>query len=216
MSPCRQCNLKHHTLYLQSSRPTRSVNNTVKDNNQSLAAEDSVGTTPSSPENQIIATSISQQRTGNIFLQNAMIPILANGETTYCRAFLDSGSQSNLITDILVKRLGLPLRKHQTRIFGLGAMDELHHQETTDFLLTSKNETAIPLRAFVKPKLTNVLPSSTVPTTSWKHVSNLRLVHPTFNKPSGICMIYLNSLFGSVVIGGSPSVPIQSLTTCFS
>ena len=31
---CRQCNLKHHILlHMQSSRPTRSVNNTVEDNN---------------------------------------------------------------------------------------------------------------------------------------------------------------------------------------
>ena len=237
---CRQCNLKHHTLlHLQSYRPTRSVNNTVEDNNPTLAAEEtSVATTPSPQENQIIATSISQQGTGNIFLQTAMIPILANDETTYCRTLLDSGSQSNLITDNLVNRLGLPLRKHQTRIFGLGAKDELHHQGTTDFLLTPKNETAIPVRAFVMSKLTNVLHSSKVSTTSWKHLPNLRLADPTFNTPSGIDLIlgaelyetimldarikennnitYRNSLFGWVVIGGSPSVPIQSLTTCFS
>ena len=237
---CRQFNLKHHTLlHLQSSRPTRSVNNTVEDNNPTLAAEEtSVATTPSPQENQIIATSISQQGTANIFLQTAMIPILANSETTFCRAPLDSGSQSNLITDNLVKRLGLPLRKHQTRIFGLGAKDELHHQGTTDFLLTPKNEKAIPVRAFVMSKLTNVLPSSKVSTTSWKHLPNLRLADPTLNTPLGIDLIlgaelyetikldarikennnitYRNSLFGWVVIGGSPSMPIQSLTTCFS
>ena len=166
---CRQCNLKHTLLYLQSSRPTRSVNNTVEDNNPNLVAEEaSVATTPSPPENQIITTSISQERPGNIFLQTAMIPILANAESTYCRALLDSGSQSNLITDNLVKRLGLPLQKHQKRIFGLGAKDEQHLQGTTDFLLTPKNETAIPVQTFVLSMLTYVLPSSKVSVTSWK------------------------------------------------
>ena len=143
-STCRQCNMKHHILFhLQSSRPTRSVNNTVEDNNPNLAAEEaSVATTPSPPENQIIATSISQQRTGKLFLQTSMIPILANVETTYCRALLGSGSQCNLITVNLVMQLGLPLRKHQTRIFDLGAKGELYQQGTTDFLLTPKNQTA--------------------------------------------------------------------------
>ena len=240
-STCRQCNLKHHTLlHLQSSRPTRSVNSTVVDNNPNRADEENpAATTLSSSENQIIATSISQQRTGNVFLQTARIPILANGETTFCRAFLDSGSQSNLITDFLVKRLGLPIRKHQTRIFGLGAKDELHPHGTTDFLLTPKNETAITVRAFVMSKLTNILPSSKVSTTSWKHLPNLRLADPAINTPSGIDLIlgaelyetimldarikennditYGDSLFGWVVIGGSASVPNQSLlTTCFS
>ena len=90
---CRQCNLKHHTLlHLQSCRPTRSVNNTVEDNHPNLAAEEtSVATTPSLQENQIIATSISQQKIGNISLQTALIPVLPNGETYY-RALLDSRS----------------------------------------------------------------------------------------------------------------------------
>ena len=96
----------------------------------------------------------------------------------------------------------------------------------------------MPVRAFVMPKLTNVLPSSKVSTTSWKHLPNLRLADPTFNTLSGNDLIlraelyetilldarikennnitYRNSLFTGVAIGGSPSVPIQSLTTSFS
>ena len=88
-------------------------------------------------------------------------------------------------------------------------------------------------------KLTIILPSSKASTTSWKHLPNLRLADPTFNTPSGIELIlgaelyetimldarikehnnitYRDALFGWVVIGGSASVPIQSLlTTCFS
>ena len=170
-------------LHVQFSQPTRSVNNTVEDNNPNLAAEEaSIATTPSPPENQTITSSISQQRPGKIFLQKAMIPILANGESTFCRELLDSGSQSNLITDNLVKRLGLPLQKHQTRIFGLGAKDELHLQGTTDFLLTPKNETAIPVRTFVMSKLTKVLPSSKVSTTgSISQTSDLPTGHSIYH-----------------------------------
>ena len=135
-------------------------------------------------------------------------------------------------------RLGLTLRKHQTRIFGLGVKDELYHQGTTDFLLTPKTETAISARAFVMSKLTNVLPSTKVSGTSWKHLPNFILVEPTCNTPSGIDLIIRaelyetimlearmkknnnitnrNSLFSWIVIGGSSSLPIQSLTTWFS
>ena len=96
----------------------------------------------------------------------------------------------------------------------------------------------MPVRAFVMPKLTNVLPSSKVSTTSWKHLPNLILADPTFNTLSGNDLIlgaelyetilldarikennnitYRNSLFTWVAIGCSPSVPIQSLTTSFS
>ena len=142
---CRQCKLKHHTIFLlQSSRPTRSVDKTVEDNPNRAAEEAGVARTPSPPENKCIATSFSPERTGNIFLQTALIPILADGQTNYCRAPLNSGSQSNLIIDYQVKYLGSPLRKHLRRIFGLGAKDELQHRRATDFFLTpKKHETAI-------------------------------------------------------------------------
>jgi hypothetical protein len=82
------------------------------------------------------------------------------------------------------------------------------------------------------------LPSCKVSTSSFKHLPNLKLADPTFNTPSGIDMLigaelyetimldarikennnvtYRDSLFGWVVIGGSPSVSIQTLTTCLS
>ena len=86
-----------------------------------------------------------------------MIPILVNGETTLCRALLDSGSQIKLITENRVTRLGLPVKNQQVRIFGLGARDELQHRGTTDFFITPERAAAIPVRAFVMSKLTNIL-----------------------------------------------------------
>ena len=236
-STCKNCNLKHHTLlHLQSPRQTRSVNSTVADNNRHDESEKT--NTESPPPEQFTDTSLSPQTTGTVFLQTAMMPILVNGETTLCRALLDSGSQSNLITENLVTRLGLPVEKQQVRIFGLDAKDELQHRGTTDFLITPKRAAAIPVRAFVMSKLTNILPSCKVSTSSFKHLPNLKLADPTFNTPSGIDMLirselfetimldarikennnvtYRDSLFGWVVIGGPPSVSIQTITTCLS
>ena len=118
--------------------------------------------------------SLSPQTTGTVFLQTAMIPILVNGETTLCRALLDSGSQSNLITENLVTRLGLLVKKQQVRIFCLGAKDELQHRGTTDFLITPKRAAAVPVRAFVMSKLTNISPSCKVSTSSFKRLPTSR------------------------------------------
>ena len=91
-STCKNCNLKLHTLlHLQSPRQTRSVNSTVADNNRQNESEKTTNT--ESPPEQFTATSLSPQTTGTVFLQTAMIPILVNGETTLCRALLDSGSK---------------------------------------------------------------------------------------------------------------------------
>ena len=233
---CRTCNLKHHTLLHRQSRPTQAVNSSLETAGDTTTSEFNVNSSPSA--DHLTAASLSQQKTGLVFLQTALVPISINGETTLCRALLDSGSQSNLITENLVKRLGLQVRKQQVRIFGLGAKEELQHRGVTDFLLTPKNEPAIPVRAFVMSKLTNFLPSAKVSTSHWKHLPNLKLADPTFNTPSGIDLLigaelyetvmldarikeannitYRESLFGWVVIGGSTSMPIQSLTTCFS
>ena len=137
---CRTCNLEHHTLlHLQSPRQARSVISTVADNTRYNESENTFNTASPPPE-QFTATSLSHQTTWTVFLQTAMIPILVNGDTTLCRALLDSGTQSNLITENLVTRLGLPAKKQQVRIFGLGAKLELQHGGTTDVLITPQRE----------------------------------------------------------------------------
>ena len=165
--------------------------------------------------------------------RNSMVPILVNGGTTLCRALVDSGSQSNLIT-----RLGLPTKKQQVRIFGLGAKGVLQHRGTTDVFITPVRWAGIPVSPFVMSKLTDILPSCKVSTSSFEHLPNLKLADPTFNIPSGIDMLigaelyetimldarinknnnvtYRDFLFGWVVIGGSPSVSIQTFITCLS
>ena len=70
----------------------------------------------------------------------------------------------------------------------------------TDFLLTPNNETSIPVRAFVMSKLTEVLPSSKVSTTSWKHLPNLRLADPTFSTPSKIDLILGAELYEAIML----------------
>ena len=198
----KNCNLKHHTLLnLQSPRQTRSVNSTVADNNRHNESEQTTNTESPPPE-QFTATSLSPQTTRTVFLQTAMIPILVNCETTLCRALLDSGSQSNLITENLITQLGLPVKKQQVRIFGLGAKDELQHRGTTDFLITPKRAAAIPVRAFVMSKLTNILPSCKVSTSSFKHLPNLKLADPTYLLES-TCSLELNFMKPSCWMHGS-------------
>ena len=211
------------------------MNSTVADNIRYNVSENTTNTASPPPE-QFTATSLFHQTTGTTFLQTAMIPILVNSETTLCQELLDSCSQSNLITENLVTRLGLPVKK--SRIFGLDTKDELQHREITDFFITKEGAAAIPVRAFVMSKLTNILPSSKVSTSSFIHLPKLKLADPTFNTPSGVDMLieaelyetimldvrieennnvtYRDSLFGWVVIGGSPSVSIQTFTTCLS
>ena len=160
--------------------------------------------TESPPTEQFAATSHSPHTIETVFQQTAMTPILVNGETTLCRALLDSGSQSNLITENLVTRLGLPVKKQQVRIFGLGAKDELQHRGTTDFVITPKRAAANPARAFVLSKLTNILPSCKVSTSSFKHLPNLKLADSTFNTPSGMpCSLELNFMKPSCWTHGS-------------
>ena len=118
-----------------------------------------------------------------------MIPISVNGETIFCRALLNSGSQSNLITENLVTRQSLPVKKQQVRIFGLGAKDELHHRRTTDFLITPESAAAIPVRAVALSQLTNILTSCKVSSSPFKHLPNFKLADPTFSTPSGIDML---------------------------
>ena len=88
----------------------------------------------SPPEELVVASSFCQQRTGNTSTKKtAMISLLAISETTYCRARLDSGSRTSLITDSLVRRLCLSLKNiiRELLVGSLGVKSQLLHRTSS-------------------------------------------------------------------------------------
>ena len=113
-----------------------------------------------------------------VFLPTAIVSVDNNGKTTDIRAILDSGSQSNLIMEDAVQRLGLK-KKADGRVFGLGVQEVNNSKGSVNLILKTKDENIISIRATVLAKLTINLPSHLVNVSSWTKLQDLNLEDPT-------------------------------------
>ena len=142
--------------------------------------------TESPPPEQFTATSLSHQTTGTVFLQTAMIPTLVNGETT------------------------LPYQPEKSSSYS-----------SESFCNVMSKLTNIFLHARLSLRLSSIFQILSSPIRHLTHLlESTCSLELNFMKPSRIKennnITYCDSLFGWVVIGGSPSVSIQTLTTCLS
>ncbi|XP_039451131.1 uncharacterized protein LOC120430111 [Culex pipiens pallens] len=120
--------------------------------------------------------------------------------TVKCRALLDSGSDSNIITEKLANKLKL---KMDLPVSGLN-----DNQTRVKYLLSTKinscvNAFASPVLDFlVVPRITSNLPVVEIDVASWPLPPGLQLADPKFHTPGEIDLIIGNEIFFDLVKSG--------------
>ena len=150
-SSCRQCGRKHHTLLHREA--AHQVNNQVKtlfgnSRNANAGKQEKVTSGASSSNSEqitidqkITAALTHEDKTQEIFLQTAIVPVNVQGEIVYLRAILDSASQNKLVTEAAVQRLQLKRKRNNTRVFGLGGNEVSTNRGFVDLCLQPKKST---------------------------------------------------------------------------
>ena len=110
-------------------------------------------------DQKITAALTHEDKTHEIFLKTAIVPVNVKGEIVYLRAILDSASQNNLVTEAAVQRLQLKRKRNNTRVFGLGGNEVSANRRFVDLCLQPKNKAQIIIDASVLTKMKNDLPS---------------------------------------------------------
>ena len=158
-SSCRQCGRKHHTLLHRED--AHQVNNQVKkwfgNSRKAKAGEQEKVTSGASSINEeqttmdqkITAALTHEDKTQEIFLQTAIVPVNVQGEIVYLRAILDSASQNYLVTEAAVQRLQLKRKRNNTRVFGLWGNEVSANRGFVDLCLQPKNKAPIIIDASV-------------------------------------------------------------------
>ena len=141
------------------------------------------------------AASQSQNEEEEVFLPTPIVSVGNNGKTDI-RAILDSWSQSNLITEDAVQRLGLKKEKADGRV------QEVNNSKgSVNLILKLKDEDFIGIRTTVLAKLTSNLPSHHVNISGWAKLQDLKLVDSSFNQPSTVDLIIGTGHYEELMIG---------------
>ncbi|XP_055622041.1 uncharacterized protein LOC129765656 [Toxorhynchites rutilus septentrionalis] len=135
-----------------------------------------------------------------VLLFTALVKVRDNlGQYQVARALLDSGSQSNFISESLCQRLALSRSKVNLPVSGIGqAVVNVRYSVSVE--LSSRHGLfEQSMECLVLPKLTISLPTRTVDVHTWKIPNNIPLADPQFNVSNGIDIIVGAELFSMIL-----------------
>lgn len=174
---CKVCNKKHHTLL----------------HNYDFKPD------PSSSKSSNHANNEDQE----ILLTTVQIQVRNHeGSFITLRALLDQGSQVTLITENAAQRLRLPRHKLNAAVTGVGfsggnsrGLLKLHCKSIhTNYTFDTE--------ALIMSKLINNLPNSTLNTTNWDHLCNVRLADPDFYISGPIDLLLGADIYSEIILEG--------------
>lgn len=161
---------------------------------------------------------IASQNINQFVLLSTAVILVADVHGNYhgCRAILDSGSMSNLITNNFVKRLELPHRRSNISLVGVNQV-EIQLNYTCDLSIRSRIQNYEKgLSCVIVPdKITDNLPVRDVNVSSWKIPEHCKLADSKFNISSEIDLLIGAQLFWDLLHGDSYSLGKSLQNTVF-
>lgn len=235
---CRKCNRKHNTLLHIDHEPAG--NTSLKEvNNQQVAGS-------SNPQEILLSSTTIANHALNfsssqILLSTALIEVRDfHGKIRESRVLLDSGSQSNFITDEMCQLLGLQKQRINSTVSSISQAITNISYKTEIKLQSRHNAFKATITCLILPNITANLPPISFDSSSLDLPQNIKLADPGFNQTGKIDMLLGASIFWELmcigqihlgknqpvlqktqfgwVIGGSISIPqdqkIASVTYC--
>ncbi|XP_062713663.1 uncharacterized protein LOC134290521 [Aedes albopictus] len=194
---CKSCKRKHHSL-LHDDKPVQQSSSAPSEQPAKPEERQEVAVQAGSVN---CATSLMLKQ--QVLLSTAEVLVAGSGNVGLpCRVLLDSGSDSNLISEAFAKRLNLPMENINLPISGLN-----NAETRVKFKLTTKISSRVnPFNAIldflVVPTITTNLPMMKVDIRSWSIPTSVDLADPSFHVPKEIQMIIGAELFFVLVKNG--------------
>ncbi|XP_062558044.1 uncharacterized protein LOC134222916 [Armigeres subalbatus] len=193
---CKSCKRKHHSL-LHEEKPSTTKK---PDSDQVVAPEEHQEVAVQAGSvNYATSLMVKQQ----VLLSTAEVIVSGSGNKTVpCRALLDSGSDSNLISETLARQLNLVMDNINLPISGLNNAETRVKYKLRTKISSRVNSFNAILEFLVVPKITTNLPMMKVDIRSWCIPPNAALADPSFHEPQEIQMIIGAELFFALVKNG--------------
>jgi len=181
---CKICGKWHHTLIHR---------------NKDLSGKHSNGSQDLSQQQEKLQATyqaFKELPVNCLLLATAQIKVKdSKGKFHTCRAFLDSGSQSNFITESSVRKLGLVQARNQVSITGINNATSVTNCNVVIEITSMKNDYTGKLNCLVLPRITSKMPMTDMDISTWKFFADVFLADRDFNKPAAIDILLGAEIF---------------------
>lgn len=194
-SNCRVCGLKHHTFLHFENRhrvenkmvaPTISANNIIEKETQIETA--SASTLHAISPSQIFLSTVSVLLTDD------------NGKSFTCRALLDSGSQTNFVTKRMAGFLDCKVKNISIPVVGINNTTRIIEKSLNLTIASRFNNFKFNTDFLVVDKISEKLPSYTLPKKEFQIPRNLPLADPQFNVSGHVDLLIGAEYFYDIIL----------------
>lgn len=206
---CRICRLKHNTLlHIDNDNNKQSGNNL--ENLITTKQPNIAEPFPSTSQSNQISMSSHVNHSIEVLLSTALIQVKDyKGHYHTCRALLDSGSQSNLITSDLCKKLGLEKTSVHLAVVGIGQAVSNISDRCSVLFHSLHNKFELTISCLILSKISENVPSAFVNISSLDIPPHIRLADPCYNTPGPIDILLGAGLFYRLLSSGQISLGPQ-------
>lgn len=216
---CKTCGRKHHTLLHTTTENSNSLN--ASPNGTSASSN---GTSASSNGTQVnemsqVTNALSSKASNNSFalLSTVIVHVVdRNGVKHESRGLLDSGSQSNFVTNSLVSKLGLSKKSTDISVVGIAHVASNVKFSCSLKIYSLHSSFSTVLNCLVISSICDRVPSHQVELESLSIPPSIQLSDSNFNVPSDIDILIGAGLFWDLLCMGQiklgPQRPILQKT----
>ncbi|XP_055604089.1 uncharacterized protein LOC129752328 [Uranotaenia lowii] len=183
---CRNCGGRHHTLVCfkakegENPESSRSGETNGTSKSDQLRGESSFRV--SNPASSTcLSSGVEHMANGRVLLATAVVLLEDELGNRYpARALLDSGSESNFISERLSQRLTMSRKRVDVAILGIGRTSTRVKQKVQAVVRSRVNSYCKEMEFLVLPRITVDLPTTTVSTDEWSFPDGIELADPAF------------------------------------
>ncbi|XP_062713939.1 uncharacterized protein LOC134290759 [Aedes albopictus] len=194
---CSKCGKRHHSLlHDDGKKPDQSVSLPAASPKPADAVQKPVPVSPQasntdSVQSATVSSSCSQSiALPNVLLLTAMVHLLDKfGHPVPCRAFLDCGAQTNLLSTSMFVKLGFDGLPVNVDIVGVSSTRSKSNCLVDVRLRSQCSDYQTTLQCLVTAKITNPLPSRQIDISEWNIPSIIKLADPNFNVPAAVDLL---------------------------
>nr|CAI5829830.1 unnamed protein product [Callosobruchus analis] len=194
LSTCSICKNKHNTLLHKDSK--------ARDNSETQASVGSVETHVHHVSMQQ-QPSIDASKSDQVLLSTIMYKIKdVKGNLHDCRALLDCGAQTNLITEKLCRTLNIPLESTNVSLVGFNQAKSHLDKKCSIKLISNYNNYQCDISCLVVPIITCNIPPHLFNISQLGIPSNIALSDPSFECPRDVDILLGASIFWDLLLSG--------------
>ncbi|XP_058456467.1 uncharacterized protein LOC131433877 [Malaya genurostris] len=208
---CMICKSRHNTLLHPDDKANQNLTGSLSHPEVSLdrkakemqSSKETTATGSSNPKESTVCSSSIPQSASQVLLMTSVVLVVDKHQRVHpCRAFIDPGSMSHMVSQRMAKLLDLPTKPSFVTVSGINGQRSTANKRMTVEFKSRVSEFHTKINCLVLPKVTSPLPLTNINISSWGIPPNFELADPEFHRTNEVDLLIGCGMFWQLLLPG--------------